>query len=96
MNRILACVTTRVVAVQLHAKPLKVFIPAGQSNMEGHARIKTYDDSGDAPATTRLLKMIRRADGRPTVAEGARILHLTGRYDGSANGESTGRITVAP
>jgi hypothetical protein len=25
------------------AKPLKVFILAGQSNMEGHARIETFD-----------------------------------------------------
>jgi len=25
------------------AKPLKVFILAGQSNMEGHARVETFD-----------------------------------------------------
>ncbi len=96
MNRILACVTTRVLALQLHAKPLKGLIPVGQSNMEGHARTETFDDSGDDPATAPLLKIMRGADGRPAVADGAWILHLTGRYDGSAKGEGTGRITVAP
>ena len=29
--------------VGLEAKPLKVFILAGQSNMEGHARVETFD-----------------------------------------------------
>ena len=75
-------------------KPLKVFILAGQSNMEGHARIETFDYIGDDPATAPLLKMMRGADGKPTVAEGAWISYLTGRYDGSANGEGTGKLTA--
>ena len=29
------------------AKPLKVFILAGQSNMEGHAKVETFDYIGD-------------------------------------------------
>ena len=29
--------------VTASAKPLKVFILAGQSNMQGHARIETFD-----------------------------------------------------
>ena len=32
------------------AAPLKVYILAGQSNMEGHARIETFDYIGDDPA----------------------------------------------
>ena len=28
-----------------YAKPLKVFILAGQSNMEGHAEVRTFDTS---------------------------------------------------
>ncbi|HXG47198.1 MAG TPA: sialate O-acetylesterase, partial [Methylomirabilota bacterium] len=75
-------------------KPLKVFILAGQSNMEGHAKIETFDYIGDDPATAPLLKMMRGADGKPTVCEGAWISYLTGRYDGSANGEGTGRLTA--
>ena len=33
------------------AKPLKVFILAGQSNMEGHAEISTFDYIGKDPKT---------------------------------------------
>ena len=46
-------------------KPLKVYILAGQSNMEGQARIETFDYIGDDPATAPLLKQMRGADGRP-------------------------------
>ena len=41
------------------AKPLKVFILAGQSNMEGHAKVETFDYIGDDPATAPLLKLMR-------------------------------------
>ena len=75
-------------------KPLKVFILAGQSNMEGHAKIETFDYIGDDPATAPLLKMMRGADGKPAVADGAWISYLTGRYDGSANGEGLGKLTA--
>ncbi len=75
-------------------KPLKVFILAGQSNMEGHARIETFDYIGDDPATAPLLKMMRGADGKPAVCEGAWISYLTGRFDGSANGEGIGKVTA--
>ncbi|CAN5823386.1 hypothetical protein BH11VER1_BH11VER1_24070 [soil metagenome] len=40
-----------VVMGQLQAKPLKVFILAGQSNMEGHAKVETFDYIGDDPAS---------------------------------------------
>lgn len=33
---------------QAEAQPLKVFILAGQSNMEGHANIRTFDYLGCA------------------------------------------------
>ncbi len=76
------------------AKPLKVFILAGQSNMEGHAKVETFDYIGDDPATAPLLNMMRGADGKPTVCDGAWISYLTGRYDGSANGEGLGQLTA--
>ena len=76
------------------AKPLKVFILAGQSNMEGHAKIETFDYIGDDPATAPLLKMMRGADGKPTVCDHVWISYLTGKYDGSANGEGTGKLTA--
>ena len=37
-------------AITAEAKPLKVFILAGQSNMEGHAEISTFDYIGRDPA----------------------------------------------
>jgi len=60
------------------AKPLKVFILAGQSNMEGPANISTFDYIGDDPATEPLLKMMRGSDGKPTVCDDAYISYLTG------------------
>jgi Carbohydrate esterase, sialic acid-specific acetylesterase len=75
-------------------KPLKVFILAGQSNMEGHARVETFDYIGDDSVTAPLLKMMRGADGKPAVCDGAWISYFTGRFDGSANGEGLGKLTA--
>jgi hypothetical protein len=75
-------------------KPLKVFILAGQSNMEGHAKIETFDYIGDDPATAPLLKMMRGADGQPRVCDHTWISYFTGKYDGSANGEGIGKLTA--
>lgn len=74
------------------AKPIKVFILAGQSNMEGPANISTFDYIGDDPATAPLLKMMRGADGNATVCEGAWISYLTGV--GENNFTLNGRLTV--
>ena len=76
------------------AKPLRVFILAGQSNMEGHARVETFDYIGDDPATAPLLKMMRGPDGKPAVADHTWISYLTGHYEGNANGEGTGKLTA--
>ena len=75
-------------------KPLKVYILAGQSNMEGHAKIETFDYIGDDPATASLLKQMRSADGKPAVCDHVWISYLTGKFDGSANGEGTGKLTA--
>lgn len=60
------------------AKPLKIFILAGQSNMEGHAKVETFDYIGDDPATAPLLKEMRGSDGNPRVCEKVWISYLTG------------------
>ena len=49
--------------------PLKVFILVGQSNMQGHAEISTFDHVGMDPATAPLLKEMRNADGTPRVCD---------------------------
>ncbi len=79
-------------AVSAQAKPLKVFILAGQSNMEGHAKIETFDYIGDDPATAPLLKQMRGADGKPRVCENVWISYFTG--SGEANGEGYGKLTA--
>ncbi|MBX3734481.1 MAG: hypothetical protein KF791_18040 [Verrucomicrobiae bacterium] len=75
-------------------RPLKVFILAGQSNMEGHARVETFDYLGDDPTTAPLLRLMRGPEGRPAVCEGVWISYFTGYYDGSANGEGLGKLTA--
>ena len=74
------------------AKPLKVFILAGQSNMEGHAKVETFDYIGDDPATAPLLKQMRGADGKPRVCDHVWISYLTGI--GDQNGEGIGKLTA--
>lgn len=76
------------------AQPLKVFILAGQSNMEGHAEIRTFDYIGKDPATAPLLKEMRNPDGTPRVCDKVWMSYLTGPYDGSANGEGLGKLTA--
>jgi hypothetical protein len=73
-------------------KPLKVFILVGQSNMEGHAKVETFDYIGDDPKTAPLLKKMRDADGKPRVCDGAWISYYTGR--GEENGEGFGKLTA--
>ncbi|MFM7056024.1 MAG: sialate O-acetylesterase [Planctomycetota bacterium] len=75
-------------------KPLKVFILAGQSNMEGHAAISTFDYIGKDPATAPILREMRNPDGTPRVCDNVWMSYLTGPYDGSANGEGLGKLTA--
>lgn len=74
------------------SKPLRVFILAGQSNMEGHAKIETFDYIGDDPATAPLLKQMRGPDGQPRICDGAWISYFTG--SGDENGEGYGQLTA--
>jgi alpha-galactosidase len=48
---------------------LKVFILAGQSNMQGHANVSTLDAMADDPKTAPLLQEMRNADGTPRVCD---------------------------
>jgi alpha-galactosidase len=75
-------------------KPLKVFIMAGQSNMEGHAEIRTFDYIGQDPLTAPILKEMRNPDGTTRVCDKVWMSYLTGPYDGSANGEGLGKLTA--
>ena len=70
------------------AKPLKVFILCGQSNMQGHAHVRTLPYVGMDPATAPLLKAIQGADGKPKVCKDVWISYL------SRNGETKGQLTT--
>jgi len=94
MKITITLITTFLLAIQLHAKPLKVFILAGQSNMEGHAEVRTFDYIGKDPLTAPILKEMRNPDGTPRVCDKVWMSYLTGPYDGSANGEGLGKLTA--
>jgi alpha-galactosidase len=54
-------------AGQAAAKPLKVYILAGQSNMQGHVNVSTFDYMATDPKTAPILKEMRNVDGKPRV-----------------------------
>ncbi|MCF7733116.1 MAG: sialate O-acetylesterase [Akkermansiaceae bacterium] len=76
------------------AKPLKIYVLAGQSNMEGQAKIETFDYIGDDPATAPMLKDMRGPDGKPRVCERVWISYLTGSPDNGELGEGFGKLTA--
>ena len=91
LTAVLTVISLVACGANAEAKPLKVFILAGQSNMEGHAEIGTFDYIGDDPATAPLLKQMRGADGKPRVCDHAYISYLTGW---ETNGEGFGKLTA--
>jgi alpha-galactosidase len=93
-NLIVIAALLCILSPNVFAKPLKVFILAGQSNMEGHAAISTFDYIGKDPLTAPILKEMRNPDGTPRVCDKVWISYLTGPYDGSANGEGLGKLTA--
>ena len=81
MKTFVTLVLSLIVAPSLWAaeRPLKVFILAGQSNMEGHARVETFDNIGDDPTTAPLLARMRGADATLTVCNHVWISHFDDR-----------------
>ena len=51
------------------SRKLKVFILAGQSNMEGHAHVGTFDSIGKDPMTGSPAQAMRNPDGTPRVCD---------------------------
>ena len=76
-------------------KPLKVFILAGQSNMQGHASVSTFDSLADDPKTAPLLKVMRGKDGKPRVGEKVWITSVGCQGDAYTDlKEQKGKLTV--
>lgn len=77
------------------AKPLKVFILAGQSNMQGHAGVSTFDSMARDPKTAPLLKEMRGPDGKPRVCENVWISSVGCLGDAYSDlTEAKGKLTV--
>jgi hypothetical protein len=72
-----------------NAQPFQVFILAGQSNMQGHAHVRTMEHIGMDPATKPLLAEMQNADGSPKVCERVWISSI-----GCADTEQTGKLTT--
>jgi len=70
-------------------KPLQVFILAGQSNMQGHAQVRTFEHIGMDPATAPMLAEMQNPDGTPRVCERVWISSL-----GTDETEQTGSLTA--
>lgn len=64
------------------AAPVKVYILAGQSNMQGSAHQRTFAAIGDDPETAPLRRDILDGNGDPVVCDNAWITYLTGGGDG--------------
>ncbi|MBL9116992.1 MAG: hypothetical protein JNJ83_18440 [Verrucomicrobiaceae bacterium] len=76
-------------ALPMHAKPLQVFILAGQSNMQGQAKVSTFEHIGMDPATKPMLDEMMGPDGKPKVCERVWISSI-----GCADQEQTGKLTA--
>jgi len=64
-------------------KPLKVFVLVGQSNMQGHARISTFEHIGMDPKTAPMLQEMQNKDGTPKVHKDVWISSLSkGKIEG--------------
>lgn len=77
-------------------KPLKVYILAGQSNMEGHAHLRVLDYMKGDPNTSKLYEKIKNPNGSYKLIPNTWISYLTGEKGkiDRQNREVHGQLTV--
>ncbi len=75
------------------AGPLQVYILSGQSNMQGHAHVSTFDYIGMDPKTQPLLQRMRNADGTFPVLDRVHIAYYSENRQGGTT-VKTGPVTV--
>jgi alpha-galactosidase len=83
-----------VFATSIEAKPLKVFILAGQSNMEGHAESYTFPYIAKDPKTADLYKQMVDADGKPVICKDVWISYAYGDFGGNPIGRKAGNLSA--
>ena len=76
----------------VQAKPIKVFILCGQSNMQGHANIKTFEAMKTDPLTEPILEEMVDEKGNPIVCDQVWISYCTGSK--RMMGEGFGKLTA--
>ncbi len=81
----LALLATNLIADQ----PLQVFILAGQSNMQGHAQVRTFEHLAMDPASRSMYEAMTNPDGSAKVCERVWISSI-----GCAAEEQTGKLTA--
>lgn len=74
---------------QSHAQTLKVFVLAGQSNMQGHAHVRTLEHLKISEDTKWLRDLIETEQGTPKTSDRVWVSSL-----GSADNEKTGLLSV--
>lgn len=74
-----------VFSVEAADKPLKVYILAGQSNMDGHADVRTIAAMKGDPEVADLYNEMVDKDGKPIAVDGVYIVHgdRSGKLDAS-------------
>ncbi len=80
------------VASSLQAQPLKVFILAGQSNMQGHVDVSTFPSMADDPKTAPILKEMLNSQGKPKVCRNVWIASIG--CAGNDTNEQKGQLTT--
>ncbi len=92
MKTAISLLTLLLLTALSDAAPLKVYILAGQSNMQGHAKISTFEHIGMDPATAPMLAAMNGPDGKPKVCDRVWISALgCGKDDRE---EKTGKLTA--
>ena len=92
MKRLLTFAALCLVPASAWAKPLQVYILAGQSNMQGHAKLSTFEHLAMNEETKPMLAMMTGPDGKPKVCDKVWISALgCGKDDREGK---TGRLTA--
>ncbi len=96
MNFITALLTISVIvcgySIAAAKQPLQIYILAGQSNMQGHAKIRTFEHIGMEPLTRPMLAEMIGTDGKPKVCERVWISSIGCANDDTT--EQTGKLTA--
>ena len=93
LHQVIAVLASLGFAIHPQAKPLQVYILAGQSNMQGQAKVTTFEHIGMDPATKPMLAEMQNPDGSPKVCKRVWISAI-GCADKEDDKELTGKLTT--